>query len=1090
AEAVAGDEDLVAKTMAMDIATANYYELVAWARSVGVSDSGAAAEIRSRLYAFYKLEAPASDAKKGKRIRIESADRTEYFKMEDADEKIIRLSGRVVLSVTMDSSGESHRIEADRIMYNESTGSVSASGRISYVFRKADTTQYFYGEKLAINLDTWQGIFLDGLLERAQSGKDEAVLMEADTIVKGDDGWLVFDDATITTCKEDSPHYSIRASRVWILGPNEWAIANAVLSVGEVPVLYLPFFYYPGQEIVFHPVFGSRDREGRFVQTTTYLLGDKPVKSDSISVFKLVSAGTENAKELKGVFLRQTEEKKKASSPDILKVMADVYSNSGGALVVMAKRESLAVMKAIELYAGFGLSRSVFRTPELIYTPYVLAGGYSSVWNGSTVLGFPFPLRYAFDCSTRIALAKLNLTVKVAFFSDPFWDIDFQNRSEDMDWLRFLRQAESETTISRRTSITQRVDTQYSFPVKAFAPFLSSLELSRLSSSMLWSAKSRTPVPSDPDELDLYEVDPAREFFVPDQFMMIDTSVSAKGELFAWSSDASSGAAKQGSLPGGTTGIQAGSAPRQGEAGTPSGTGVIPPWSVEPGDGTGTESGASPGGFQPPSPAPGLVFEAARPTTSSVGYSLSAQGGYERRFLTASWLESDDIDWRMLYDLASYKFSGGLTGNFGFSGQTFSLATALTYSNQGQGRPYANSDPAYISTALEDSWTLQDAQARTQRLGGSLKASLMPFLDLWLWSRTSLTYSLDARLFASVFREMDGSSPVYETTFPEFTNEGISNHSLEAVLSLQPWGYIQSLSLSSTLPPLDPSYGLKVALKAPWASLTASTKYYKLQESAPFRWDPLSTQAELGTGSPVRLTNAFLYDIERGEPVSDTATLTAGSFVASLVMKQSKDYELIPASGWQVVDASVERFRPTDLAANWKPDWKSDPFWRNRANLKLLADFRFSQSLLRFSESTLSLTTGLTFSVSEALDLNFSSSSQNPSVWRYFPGLFDLPFAVDPVNPIADIIRSFNFFDDGTSRRQSLFKLRSLSFKAVRHLHDWDLSLEFTGNPVLTTNGLDKKYIFDSTITILVAWRPIPEFSTKTTLTAEGIAVE
>ena len=54
------------------------------------------------------------------------------------------------------------------------------------------------------------------------------------------------------------------------------------------------------------------------------------------------------------------------------------------------------------------------------------------------------------------------------------------------------------------------------------------------------------------------------------------------------------------------------------------------------------------------------------------------------------------------------------------------------------------------------------------------------------------------------------------------------------------------------------------------------------------------------------------------------------------------------------------------------------------------------------------------------------------------------------MNPVVDLARSFNFFNPA-DRYTSAFKIRSLSLKAVHHLHDWDLSFEYTGAPKLVT---------------------------------------
>ena len=80
----------------MDIAGAGYYELISWVRGLDLPETGGAEELRARLYSHYGLEPPASSPA-GDVIRIEAADRTDYFRLETAGEEYVRLSGGVVL---------------------------------------------------------------------------------------------------------------------------------------------------------------------------------------------------------------------------------------------------------------------------------------------------------------------------------------------------------------------------------------------------------------------------------------------------------------------------------------------------------------------------------------------------------------------------------------------------------------------------------------------------------------------------------------------------------------------------------------------------------------------------------------------------------------------------------------------------------------------------------------------------------------------------------------------------------------------------------------------------------------------------------
>ena len=157
---------------ALDIAGAGYYELVSWVRSLGLPETGGAEDLRKRLYAHYKIEEPEA-ATTGDSIRIEAADRTEYFKLEAPGEEYVRLSGGVVLTYTERDSGETHRIRADEILYNRTTNLLSARGNVEYEKRGPSGTETFYGSTIAVDLDSWEGRFLDGRSVRSSGEDDE-----------------------------------------------------------------------------------------------------------------------------------------------------------------------------------------------------------------------------------------------------------------------------------------------------------------------------------------------------------------------------------------------------------------------------------------------------------------------------------------------------------------------------------------------------------------------------------------------------------------------------------------------------------------------------------------------------------------------------------------------------------------------------------------------------------------------------------------------------------------------------------------------------------------------------------------------------
>jgi hypothetical protein len=102
-------------------------------------------------------------------------------------------------------------------------------------------------------------------------------------------------------------------------------------------------------------------------------------------------------------------------------------------------------------------------------------------------------------------------------------------------------------------------------------------------------------------------------------------------------------------------------------------------------------------------------------------------------------------------------------------------------------------------------------------------------------------------------------------------------------------------------------------------------------------------------------------------------------------------------------------------------------------------------NLIRYTESSLSVSYDLVFSIYRFLDLKLSTTSKNTAVYQYFPGLAE---GVDRSwrNPLLDLAKSFNFFRT-KDRYESFFKLSSIKLEAVHHLDDWDLTISYTGQP-------------------------------------------
>ncbi len=1082
------------EVLALDIAGAGYYELVAWVRKLGLPETGGVEELRKRLFTQYEVSAPESSSG-GDTLRIESSESTEYFKLENVGEEYVRLSGGVVLVYTDSGTGETHRIEADEVVYNRTKNLLSARGSVEYAKTGPSGTETFYGASLTVDLDSWEGRFLDGRSVRSSGDdKTEGVLVfAADEIRKLEGGILALRDGLITSSEGEEPYWSVRASRIWLLSGREWAVANAVLSVGEVPILYLPFFYYPGQEIVFHPAIGYRDREGRFVQTTTYLIGQKAASSseDGLNLFRAVDSGEEYEKELRGVFLQDTSVPRKDASKDTLKLLADIYSNLGAFIGAEGLFESKGMLKSLKFNAGLGFSRSIF-TDSGYYTPFAGPGNYESVWNSSTLWGMEVPFRYSVGVDASFSLGFITASLSLPLVSDTYFNKDFKDRSEDMNWLKLMTGESTSTEPGEIGSYTQKVSFSGSFPVDKLKPWISSFSLDRLTTSIYWKPITRDAPAMEP-AASLFAVDPLRKFFAPELFTVADLSLTLRGQLASFSSGGLEGVKKESGKP------------EYGEDAPQTTEGLAPPWAEEgvPGDegaGEGTGNGetgnaATGPAFAPPQPSAAASSSgSAEGLSGGVSYSLSPAAQYERRYPTAYWDEPEEVDNEGLYDLASYKLSASLETKVSWASSLLSSSFALGWMSQAQSRLNIDEDPSHVSDTQRESWEVQDARYRYERLTGTLRVSSSPFQDDWFWSPTNLSYTMVGYLFSTAYREGSIDSlgrPVYDVSGPRWTTDSIKTHNFAMTLGVQPYGYVQSFTLTTTLPPRLESYGMDAKMSLPCVSLQGSTKYYRPLEGADFTWDALTTKITVGSDKGPRFSDQFVWNLEEGEPTSNTATFTWGGFTASLLAKQSETYELSLDSGWATVGA--EAFRLTEINASFKDEVDLPLFRKGKARFKGTLNATFSQSLLKATESVLALTYGLTMSLPGFLDLSITGTAQNSSVWRYAPSWFGMAevdgVTFEPVNIFRDILNAFCVWDR-SALESALFKMKGLSIKATHYLEDWDLVFEYKGGPELDTSSSPYSYRFVSSFTLLLTWKAVPQITTSVIRDDDGFRTE
>jgi lipopolysaccharide assembly outer membrane protein LptD (OstA) len=1081
------DDGITAEeTIPEDIRTASFYELSVWLERLGLSTRGGRTELERRLFEYYGLEYEPRREEDGRQeIIIESALESEYFELEEIGQQYVRLRGGVTLQMEDAEEGVIHRISADELIFNRQTEALTARGNIEYTMDRGTSTERFSGEHLTIYLDDWESVFIEGTStrERTIGGRALDFQYSGEYITRSPDDIVTLKDGTITSSQADPPHYRIRARKIWVLGPGEWGLQGGSLYVGRVPVLYLPFFFRPGDKLFFNPVVGVKTRAGAFIQTTTYLVGQKEQEETQVSVLQLAGdAGEDVPREIDGLFLRPVEDSESADVTDnSLKLLADVYTTLGAYIGLEGDFSDLSFADTLQGAMGIGASKNIYARGPLLYTDrYVEDDGTTSVsWNTTQLGDTRLPFRYNFSLEQGIRRSGLSLDTTFEWFSDPFVLQDFGDRSETMDWLSVVDPEEqvAEETGIEKSDLEWSAIMGYDPDLPGLEPWVERLSLSRLEVSARWLSRT-IPDGELPPEIASADRSPESEFYFPESLVLPSIGLSASGTLVEGEVGQ-----RQPDRPTedeeGADRNQAnetdGEAPEE-DAGPP--PPLKPPWD-QPGEETEPEMDLGGGEVRPPEirgDMQGIVTRV--PLAYELGYTLRPTLRVDNEFLDQEWELPEQVDFE--YEYSTLTTNNTLTG--GYRLDFFDRLFEIDGTARGNGKyrelynEWDPDDPGIENLRL-DSFNYNSLTAEND-----VTARTYPVQENAYIGDSNLSYTLNATYFRRVYDGQDAfDDPIYKNEFIDWTTEYVSSHNVAGDLRVDYWNATQSLRVVGNLPPLDNRYNGTLTLVT--GPLTSRVQASALRENDEWTYDPLRVTETLSLGDDVTLRERFVYDIEEDRVDSSETSLQLWWLTGNYRAEYTSGYEFDPESR-TFEERENEAFRPVEAAAGVNIDYQTDPLWKQRIAFGVGVDSDLRMDLQRFTQSSLDFRFSLSASVHEFLDLSVSSTSSNGLVYRYIPSLADR-VGVEPKNPIADLGRSLNFFDID-DRRSSDFNLKRVSVRATHYLGDWVLNFEYSGLPeqVEGDDGRDR-FEWRREFAIFLEWLPIPELNSDIEITDE-----
>ena len=940
-----------------------------------------------------------------------------------------------------------HVIRADEVIHDRTQRLLTARGEVSYeVTQEDEEAQSVHAASMSFDLESSKAVFVYATTRQRRRGPDGplAFTFTADAITRLQDGTLILDDVRFTSSPDPGqPNYEVRAQRMWLLAPGEWAMQSATLRVGRVPLFYLPYFVWPGDELVFHPALGVRDREGLFLNTTLYLVGRRPLEADPFSVLSLTDPG-EYREELRGMFLRKIRGEDPRSGEHYLKLMLDLYSRLG-LFAGVAGRLPLAGAGETSFQFGAARSRSIFvRSEQGGYTP--VDGSGRSYWHDATLFGVAFPLRYGLEFAGNARFRGSSVRAAVEVFSDPEFLRDFGNREEQIDWPALLGfEGGLDDGPGRRSSLTSEVilnaDLNELLGGGARPPLLERARITNAGVRWLWQSRADPAAPLH---------DPTRSFFYPST-LRVPATAQVSGTLWQLPAPPASTAPDEAPAPGAVAGR--GLRPASAPAGAASGGQA--------------DAGASPAGasaaadrlpqvrrdvFRAPPTEP--VPAPTPPAAARIGYQLRPGVTVEVNYGTDAWQSPGDVDFALESIVVRGDHTTRLEQRLDLYGGLFSFDHGLRHS-------LTVLLPHRRSALVDDNaWQALVEQSR-RRSRASLDLTnrfrWRPVRHLAAWQASSITYDIDLRLVNVVYVSQSGA---FRTTTGAWDVNGVTRHRLQTAAVWQLGGHAQRLTLAGDLPPrplllsaqLDLDAGVVTAGALLRARCGAADR--TLGECPEVVPDPLSASVRVAPLEALSFSQQVAVDLVRSQLERSETTAGYGGLSASFIAVRAQPDESLRARQLRL-----------GYAESFGPHYE----WRNRIRVEFAPSTSWTVDFVEPRRSRFTLTTALTLAVHEFLDLSFRTESSNDRTYCYVAAWAD--DACTTRDPVEDLWWSLAFWDEG-KRRQSNFKVDRIGLSAIHRLQDWDLTFEFAARPVPREGGFRE---FASRFSIFVRWIPVPE---------------
>ncbi len=345
-------------------------ELRSMAELRGLDSEGSREELQNALYEHEGLEAyeetvTEEDSGSGSvSLEILQAEN-----LSSSDGSFV-LNGNSSISFT-DKDGVVSDLRADTIVIDTNNSHLSALDNVRYHSDSPDASiDDIEADIVSIYWDSGEIKVSNATTSTVKEGADGeesvTIFTSGETLTYSPGGSILYEKGRIGSAAED-PHSSITASTIAMLPGSDMFISNAYLSIGRVPILYLPYFFFPGSRVVGNPSFGFSSSNGAFLNTTFEILGssEKVQNSGDDSSFMSMLSSGDSAGDLQpyGAYYSASQplspmQQWAKDSSSYIAIMADAYANLGVHLGVDGVLNFFDKTLSVSFFNGIAISHA------------------------------------------------------------------------------------------------------------------------------------------------------------------------------------------------------------------------------------------------------------------------------------------------------------------------------------------------------------------------------------------------------------------------------------------------------------------------------------------------------------------------------------------------------------------------------------------------------------------------------------------------------------------------------------------------------------------------------------------------------------